>query len=438
MSSIFLTDTVPSYGVRHAESRQDSQAEARHNKLKNWRVIHACEHVRDVLPVVEGQVAAGMQPYIVTPRGAGAAEMYIGKKDLDQAEALSLIRAWQDVRNWRKSLLECDPENSADVVHTHSFASGMAGVRNLSCVVYDLNACIEELALSAGQCDRGTWMGRSFRVAEQFILSRAKAVIVHSTGMKAAVEERGASAENVFVIPDPSPMGHAERTLFRGNLLQERFGIDESAVTYFVSQSVEHPGKELAPAVSLALEAFALATTEVSPSRLLISASPSEFPAIQAHAERLGVAHDVVCVAADEASAVMSAADVVVVGGDSPLDQVQTRQPNPACLHALMLCRALLAADVPRNRDVSPEGRGCLWFKDSDARDLGYRMAFLGRNPDFRATLAASGHAYIMETRNSTAIGRQYDAAYRHALRQKRSGGPGQKIPNLMPITSAI
>src|ERR1700746_2402314 len=113
MSSIFLTDTLPPNRVRHAESGHDSQADPRHNKVKNWRVIHACEHVRDVLPVVEGQVAAGMQPYIVTPQGAGAAEMYIGKNDLEQPDALSLIRAWQDVRHWRKSLLECDPATNA-------------------------------------------------------------------------------------------------------------------------------------------------------------------------------------------------------------------------------------------------------------------------------------------------------------------------------------
>src|SRR5215510_1037109 len=146
-------------------------------KPRNWRVIHACEYARDVLPVIEGQVFAGMRPFIVTPMGAGTAELYLSRKDLEQPDGLSLLRAWQDVRNWRKSLLECDPENTADMVHTHSFASGMAGVRNLSCVVYDLNACIEELAISAGQCESGSWMARSFRVAEQFILSRAKAVI---------------------------------------------------------------------------------------------------------------------------------------------------------------------------------------------------------------------------------------------------------------------
>ena len=439
MSSIPLTDTVPLNGICHSESRPDSQfAKSRPVKPRNWRIIHACEYARDVLPVVEGQVAAGMRPYIVTPQGAGAAEFYLAKRDLEQPDTLSLLRAWQDVRNWRKSLLECDPENSADLVHTHSFPSGMAAVRNLSCVVYDLSACIEELAISAGQCDPGSWMGRSFRVAEQFILSRAKAIIVHSTSMKDAVEERGAAAENVFVIPDPCPADNSQTIPFGKKLLQERFGIDDSTVTYFSPQLVHRQEESLSPATLLVLEAFALARLEVSSSRLLLTASPADFPAIQEHAQRLDIAELVLCVEADDTSAVMPAADVVIASGESPVDLVQARQPNHIALQALMLARTLLAADVPGNRDVTPDGRGCLWFKDGDARDLGHRMAFLGRDPGFRAMLATAGHAHILETRNYAAIGRRYDAAYRHALRQKRPGGPGQKVSTLMPITSSI
>ncbi|HXA84050.1 MAG TPA: hypothetical protein VNZ47_03175, partial [Candidatus Dormibacteraeota bacterium] len=44
----------------------------RFTRGKVWRVIHACEYARDVLPVVEGQLAVGMRPFIVTPQGAGS------------------------------------------------------------------------------------------------------------------------------------------------------------------------------------------------------------------------------------------------------------------------------------------------------------------------------------------------------------------------------
>src|ERR1043166_3732657 len=190
-----------STGFHVEQARVSSRRRSGHTKV--WRVIHACEYARDVLPVVEGQVAIGMRPFIVTPQGAGSAELYLSGGNHDQPRSLSLLRSWQDVRNWRKSLLDCAPETTSDIVHAHCFAAGMAAVRNCSCVVYDLNACIEEMAIAARLCEPGSWMGRSFRVAEQFVLSRAAAVIVHSQGMKQAAIERGTPLENIFLVPDP-------------------------------------------------------------------------------------------------------------------------------------------------------------------------------------------------------------------------------------------
>src|SRR5262249_46726067 len=82
-------------------------------RARAWRVIHACERARDVLPVVEGQVSAGMRPFIVTPQGGGKAELYLAGKRQEPPPTLSLLRAWQDVRNWRKSLLDCAVESSS-------------------------------------------------------------------------------------------------------------------------------------------------------------------------------------------------------------------------------------------------------------------------------------------------------------------------------------
>lgn len=433
------SDSLPNSaarGVLLPESRPESpRLNLGKPKSRQWRVIHACEYARDVLPIVEAQVSVGMRPFIVTPMGAGTAELYLSQKELEQPDGLSLLRAWQDVRNWRKSLLECDPQNTSDVVHTHSFASGMAGVRNLSCVVYDLNACIEELAISARQCERGSWMARSFRVAEQFILSRSKAVIVHSLGMRSAVQERGAAADNIFVIP--APLTVDEFPLFANNFLRERFGMGSGTIIYFLPRSLHSDHSNLSPSREAVIEAFGAAGADLSDACLFIEAAPAELAAVQGHGERLGIAKRVICIEEKESAAVMRNADVVIAGGEMPDDPVQARYPANACLQALSMGKALLAADVERNRDATPDGRGCLWFRDGDVRDLAYRMAFLGGNPDFRATLAASGRAYVLETRSSAAVGRQYDAAYAHALRQKRATGPGQSAANLLPIASA-
>ena len=403
-------------------------------KMRNWRVIHACEYARDVLPLVEGQVSVGMRPYIVTPQGAGSAELYLSNRNLEQPAPLSLLRTWHDVRNWRKSLLECDPESSADIVHSHSFASGMAAVRNFSCVVYDPPACIEELAISSGQADRGSWMGRSFRVAEQFIFSRAEAVIVHSSGMKQAVEERGAPAENVFMVPEVVEI-EAGPPLFKSSFLRERFGIGSDTLSYFLPLAVGTESARVSDSVLSVLEAFAFIVDGLPSSALLIEAPVGIREALRGHAERLGVAARVFVFGSEDAEAVLQNVDVLIATGDLPADQVLARQSNQVCIQALSLGKALLAADVPRNRDCSPDGRGCLWFRHNDVRDLSHRIEFLGHNPDFRTSLASAGRKYILETRSSAAIGQLYDNAYRHALSRKKPGGPGQtNLTSLQPL----
>ncbi len=404
-------------------------------KPRNWRVIHACEYARDVLPVVEGQVTAGMRPYIVTPQGAGTAELYLAKKDLEQPTGLSLLRAWQDVRNWRKSLLECDPENTADVVHAHSFAAGMAAVRGFSCVVYDLGMCIEDWAIASGQCDHGSWMGRSFRVAEQFVLSRAEAVIVHSLGMKSAVEERGAPNEGVFLIPEPLDFETAIPQT-QNSFLHDCLGAPAATTTYFVPQFLSSENQGLPASALMVFEAFALVVAELPESRLLIETTKSREGRFASHLERLGIRDRVVLVDHDRAFDTLCHADVLIATEPIPDDLTAARQPNKICLEALRQGKPLLAADVPRNRDASPDGRGCLWFRPDDVRDLSHRMAFLGSNPDFRSALASSGRACIVETRNSAAVGRKYDEAYRYALNRKKAGGGGPNVTTLRPAIS--
>jgi len=398
-----------------------------------WRVIHACEFARDVLPVVEGQVTAGMKPYIVTPQGAGSAEVYLSRNDLEHARPLSLLRAWQDVRNWRKSLLECDPETTADIIHTHSFAAGMAGVRNFSCVVYDLNGCVEEIAVSAGLCERGSWMARSFRVAEQFVLARAEAVIVHSLGMKAAVEERGAPPQSIFVIPEPLEI--EEAPLFKDSFLRERFGLAGDTLTYFLPLIQGTGGEKVSDSLLSVLEAFAFSVDQLPAAALLLETAMAIRDALRGHAERLGVAKRVLVFGAEESEAALRSADVVIINGEDPTDQVLARSSNGIFTQALGLGKALLAADVPRNRDCSPDGQGCLWFRHDDVRDLAHRIGFVGRDPDFRMALAAAGRKHIRETRSHAAVGQMYDAAYRHALSHKRTRGPGQNM-GLQPLTS--
>ncbi len=402
------------------------------SKPKSWRVIHACENAREVLPVIEAQLSAGMRPYIVTPGGAGTAEAYLSGYDQDQQRTLSLLSAWQDVRTWRRSLLECDPETRADLVHAHAFSAGMAGVRNCSCVVYDFPACVEEIAISSKQCEPGSWIGRSFRVAEQFILSRAAAIVVHSPGMKTAAEERGASPQSIFLVPEPL---ESEPTLAipTADIPDWASNPGRESVTFFAPQLALAASVELSSEAITVLEAFTLALGELPDARLLVEIPEPASSTLQAHAARLGIKNHIFAIDAGHANAAFHAASVVIAPGEAPSDPVNARRTNDACLKSLSFGRALLAADVPRNREASPDGHGCLWFTVNDVRELGSRMIYLAQNRGFCDGLAAAGKNYMLETRCPAAIGRKYDTVYRYAISHKKPRGTGPGATALQP-----
>jgi hypothetical protein len=123
-----------------------------------------------------------------------------------RAEAVSgsLLSAWHDVRAWRDVLMASAPARF-EIVHAHSFSSGMAAVRNCPIVVYEIDGFVEQLAMRAseqkGAEKPGAWLSRSLRVAEQFVIARAGAVVVHSAEDRSGTLERGANPDDVFLIP---------------------------------------------------------------------------------------------------------------------------------------------------------------------------------------------------------------------------------------------
>jgi glycosyltransferase involved in cell wall biosynthesis len=284
-------------------------------------------------------------------------------------------------------------------------------------------------------------MGRSFRVAEQFVLARAAAVIVHSSGMKDAAQDRGALPESIFLIPDPlplrddSPLGSQPS---QEDFLQRRFGIPSIAVSFLVPQFATSSETDLRAEQKVILESFALAKAENQHLSLLLEGvvTVALRNALEEFATGLKIREEVFFIDPVDSGAAWQNADVTIVTGDRPADAVAARSANEICLKAMLYGKTLLAADVPRNRDVSPDGRGCLWFEHNNARDLALRISFLGRNPSFRSALAAAGRIYLMETRSTAAIGQQYREVYRYAFGRKRFTGPGTGMASLQPAVN--
>ena len=178
--------------------------------VRPWRVLHLFDEIGGVAPVLELQLAAGMRPRAFTPSGPAEPTTWLTANRA--ASTPSLLTAWREVRTWRHWITES--EGHCEIVHAHSFSAGMAAARAGAPLVYDIRRFVEQ---QTGPEDRGhssdasapksgapgrPWLARSFRTAEQFVIQRAAAVIVHSSALYRGALERGARSKDLFVLPE--------------------------------------------------------------------------------------------------------------------------------------------------------------------------------------------------------------------------------------------
>lgn len=398
-------------------SAQERWIHAAPESMRPWRVLHVCESAHQVWPVVEGQLSAGMRPSLVTPHGYRVV-VDPSEPPRERPRPLSLMGAWHEVRNWRAAMLEAGIATAAEVVHAHTFASGMAAVRNCPVVVYDLCAFVEEQAAQHAAAERRAWLDRSFRVAEQFVFTRAGAVVVHSSAMRERAVGRGAPPDNTFLVPTPVEI--------EDEIPAQRDGGTE--VVFFAATMRARTAAVL-PEVLSFLKTVAVLCEQCPGVRVQMEASAEAAPGVLQAAQQLGIAGCLEIIAAGHAEAALEDCDVVIAGDADERGGVLALQHG----------RALLAPDTPALRDVSADGQGCLWYDPKLAGDLARRAAFLVRNPHFRRALGSAGRAHLRATRSPDVIGRRYDEVYRHALKRRRSSGTGvSPSGSLMPIQACI
>jgi glycosyltransferase involved in cell wall biosynthesis len=379
--------------------------------VRPWSVMHATDDVRQVLELAEAQRGLGMRPVLVTPAGYGSIELYLRERH-EEERSVSLLGTWQEVRQWRKSLGDCGAAAAMEIVHAHCFAAGMSGVRNWPVVVYDLSGFVEQDAEADQQ-----WLARSLRVAEQFVLARAEAVVVHRTSQRAKALERGAPAEHLFVVPEALPREEAPPTTAR----RDGLGPASDAVELYAADVMPEE-------LDAMLSALVQIVAEVPETKVLL---PERGEAAASLREKLAAAGvSVRAVPGAQHAAALRSADVVLCAASAD-------EPNGATLLAMRHGRAVLAADGAGNRDISPDGRGCLWYKPGNARDLANRGAFLARNADFRRSLGDAARAFVEETRSPEAVARRYDAVYRHAF-ARRGADPREWKGRFEPLTAML
>lgn len=413
-----------SKGLLAIEAGTSSNSAKGKQKQRAWKVVHACESAREVLPLVEGQVAIGMRPFLLTPSGSGFAPAF--REHPNQIPAkISLLQTWNHVRDWRRLLNESHSESAADVIHAHSFAAGMAAVRASSGVVYQLEQPIEKLAAAAGHCQEDSWLARSFHVAEQFVLARSAAVVVSNHTARLACMERGVRAENLFLIPEPVDSAFLESVPNREWMLNAA-GAGPESVFFLIPGLARATAWECRDSLLRWMRVVSVVRQDNQDARFAFLCPPEQAGAVRQLASACNLLPWICVLPPEVRGQAMASADVVICDA--------AHVTGKFALEALARGRALLAGDVEQQRDITSDGRGCLWFRSGEVGDISLRARFLAGNAQFRRALGAAGREHCALTRSAEVVASQYDAVYRLAFskRKDRDGSPPK--PQLIPL----
>ena len=389
-----------------------------------WKVVHACESAREVLPLVEGQIVAGMRPFLLTPAGSGFARAF-RQNGNETTAPVSLLQTWNHVREWRRLLHESTAETSAEIIHAHSFAAGMASVRTSSGVVYQLSSPVEKIAASAGYCNENSWLARSFRVAEQFVLTRAAAVVVNDHAARLECLERGVGAENLFLIPRPVDPNVVE-------LLPDREWLERTTesgpdtILFLIPGLPDSSSWGCRDSLLRWMRVLSIVRRESSDVKFLFLSDRDQENKVNELAAACDLLASVRVLAPAVRDKAMASADVIICERD--------HAGGGYALEALARGRALLAADAEQHREISSDGRGCLWFRSGDVADIAHRARFLAANPHFRRALGVAGREHCLATRGAEVIASQYDAVYRLAFSKRKDHETSPPKARLIPL----
>ena len=300
----------------------------------------------------------------------------------------------------------------------------MAAVRVSSSVVYQFRRPIEKLAAAAGNGDENSWLGRSFRVAEQFVLTRAGAVVVNDHIQRLACLDRGVNAANVFLIPQP-----VEQTLLES--VPERKWLIELAnagpdTVLLLAPAIEGSESENRAAFLRWMRVLCTVRGDNPDVRLVLLADGTDKDSISEIASSCNLMPWICVLPPCVQERALATADVVICDREHAAGGI--------AVQVLAHGRALLACDAEQHRDITPEGRGCLWFRAGEVSDIAKRASFLAGNPQFRRALASAGRDHCRATRSPEAVGAQYDAVYRNAFSKRKGRDANSPRPQFIPL----
>jgi len=262
----------------------------------------------------------------------------------------------------------------------------------------------------------GLWK-RFFAWQERWLARHADAVTVVSRTLQTQVWGFGVDPERVVYLPNgpDSDLVHVgevsaeEKTAVRAEL-----GVHDAPLALYLGH-IPH-GSDL----DLALDALALIRDQLPDARLVIAGVGDGLPALKAHAQRMGLAGQVVFpgwIEPDQAHVLLAAADVAI----NPYRDTLINRAKCAgkVVLAMAVGKAMVTSRVGENLAYIENGRSGLLTEPGNVADLAQALLQVLSDRDWAAELGRRAKQSIWETYDWRDRVGEVERAYQIALGRK-------------------
>jgi len=376
---------------------------------------------------VEGQLAAGLEPVVVTALGF---PRQIGVSDAAPEETIGGVRylrldpgpdydfdkpADQYLQDYAEAAAEVVHTEAPAIIHVHSghrgFEAALVGLalgKHFGIpVVYEVRGFFESLWTSDTALAESSEIYRRRRDTENRCMREADAVVTLSESMREEIVQRGVAADRVHVVPNGVD-GEAFQPRERSPELVSRLGLRDRFTFGYVS-NLDHyrEGQELL------IEAAVVLRRRGIPATALIVGDGQRRAELESLAEQRQAGDAVIFtgrVPHDEVLDYYALLDVFVI---PRIDERAARLVTPLKpFEAMAAGIPLVTSDLPALREITGDGKRGRYFPAGDADGLAEVLAQLHADPAERSAMAQRARDWVVAERQWSANGHRYAELY--------------------------
>ena len=332
------------------------------------------------------------------------------------------LREWREVGLLAAAVEDLCERWEPDILHAHSPAlcglAAMRAARNKGLpLVYEIRAFWEDAAVGNGTGREGSMRYRLTRMLEDFVVSRAQAVVTICEGLRRDLVDRGHDSSRIAIVPNGVDLGLFGRSPPREPGLAAELGLVEQGrpcpVIGFIGSFYDYEGLD-----DLIAAMPSLLARHGDAKLLLVGGGPceSDLRAQAESSEAAGAIRFVGRVPHGEVERYYALADVLAYPRKRSrlTDLVTPLKP----LEAMAQGKIVAASDVGGHRELISDGStGKLYAADSPA-DCADALAWLLDHRDCWPAYRDSGRAHVRDHHDWAANILRYQDVYQTLIPQ--------------------